>query len=534
MTKEYASDLKLKHPTAKRPLSWLALLLLVSAVCLQQANGADSKFEGNNATEIRHGAEVAKTVCATCHLYPAPELLDQAAWGLEILPKMKQMMGFEPIDYSRMLGGTLVEAQKPYPTAPLIGEDDWMAVVRFYLASAPVRLPTPVRVKPDVRPDFTPLVSPVFKDAEAVITSVTIDPLEKHLYVTDATSKALYILNAKGEMLAATGLERPAVHVNPTEKGIYITTIGRLYPSDEPEGQVLFIGKPGSGAAYTKTLLDKLHRPVHTVVTDVNGDGREDLVVCAYGNILGRFSWYENKGGDNYEEHILIDRPGAISSTAVDLDQDGKQDLVVLMAQAWEGVYWLRNTGKDFETIPLVQWPPSWGSTSFQLVDFNHDGHLDLLTSNGDNGDYGKIPAPLKPYHGVRVYLNDGKDHFTESYFYPMNGAYKAVAGEFREKGRLDIAAIAFFPDFEKSPWESLVYLERSGSAWRPTLLPDGQRGRWFVLAAGDLDGDGRPDLATGSFLKGPGRVLKTDAELWRAHPAPLMLWFGNGQKELK
>jgi cytochrome c5 len=530
--------------TRIHPADLLSAILLAvgiaSCLLVHPTQAAESRSAGPLddavAQELKRGGEVAKTACATCHVYPAPDLLDQASWALEILPKMRQMMGFESINYERMLGGKLVETQRPYPKQPLLNEDDWLAVVRYYLATAPVRLPNPASPTPGtIRPDFRTTSSPEFKDAEAVITAVRIDAKEHHLYVADSTAKALFILNAQGKTLAATGLEKPAVHLNPTENGIYITVIGRLYPSDEPEGQVLFIGKPGAEGARTKVLLDKLHRPVHTLVTDINQDGRADLVVCSYGNILGRFSWFENKGQDSYEEHVLIDRPGAIASESVDLDQDGKQDLVVLMAQAWEGVYWLRNTGSGFETIPLVQWPPSWGSTSFQLVDFNGDRHLDLLASNGDNGDFGQMPAPMKPYHGVRVYLNNGKQQFTEQYFYPMNGAYKALAGDFQGKGRLDIAAIAFFPDFSRSPWESMVYLEHIGNQkWRPTDLPDSRQGRWFVLDAGDLDGDGHPDLAAGAFLKGPGRVLKTDMERWRTRPTPVLWWLGRTQKEAK
>jgi hypothetical protein len=81
-------------------------------------------------------------------------------------------------------------------------------------------------------------------------------------------------------------------------------------------------------------------------------------------------------------------------------------------------------------------------------------------TANGDNGDFG---LPLKRYHGIRAYLNDGTNHFKEAFFYPMHGAYKAVARDFDGDGDFDLATIAFYPDFTAAAPESFVYLENKG-----------------------------------------------------------------------
>ena len=59
------------------------------------------------------------------------------------------------------------------------------------------------------------------------------------------------------------------------------------------------------------------------------------------------------------------------------------------------------------------------------MADFNRDGLPDILVTNGDNGEY---PSPLKKYHGIRIYLNKGNWRFEEAFFYPLNGAFKAVA----------------------------------------------------------------------------------------------------------
>jgi hypothetical protein len=499
---------------------WLCLLLSWPVFPL----GAQTPV----ATAPVDGRSLSATVCATCHLYPAPELLDRTAWAKEVLPKMRQMMGLVSTDYTNLPGGLLLQKLRPFPAQPLVSETDWQAITNFYLATAPASLPAiqPPKVPAEPRPYLQGTRS-AWRETAPAVSLIRIDPFAKRLYVADALSRQLLFFGARGQLLGGTQLDKPAVHLLPRTNGLYLTLIGDLYPSDEPEGEVVFYGHPKAGQVEKKVLLKNLHRPVHTVLTDLNADGREDLAVASFGNNLGHFSWYENQGDDRYLEHRLIDRPGAIASEAVDLDRDGRLDLVVLLAQAWEGIYWLRNEGAGkFKEIPLLQWPPVWGSTSFQLVDFNGDGALDILATNGDNGDFSNIRAPFKPYHGVRIFLNDGQQRFTEHYHFPVNGAYKAIAADFQGKGRYDIAVSSFFPDFTRRPEESLIMLVNAGSGkWQPTALPEGAWGRWFVMDAGDLDGDGRPELVTGSYPQGPGLIPKQVFESWQQHNAPVLIF---------
>ena len=95
-------------------------------------------------------------------------------------------------------------------------------------------------------------------------------------------------------------------------------------------------------------------------------------------------------------------------------------------------------------------------SQYLELADFNKDGFDDIVYVCGDNADKSPI---LKNYHGIYIYLNDGKSNFTPSYFYPRIGAYKAIVLDYYLDGDLDIAAISFFPDYLRYPEESFIYL---------------------------------------------------------------------------
>ncbi|PYJ02999.1 MAG: hypothetical protein DME25_14035 [Verrucomicrobia bacterium] len=221
----------------------------------------------------------------------------------------------------------------------------------------------------------------------------------------------------------------------------------------------------------------------------------------------------------------MLDRPGGIRSEVRDFNGDGRPDILGMMAQAREGLYLFLNQGQGrFQMETVLEVPPAWGLAGFEVVDFNKDGHLDLVVANGDNGD---LALPMKNYHGVRIYLNDGKNHFTEAFFYPLHGAYKAVARDFDGDGDLDLAAIAFYPDFEQERPESFVYLENQGGMrFEAFTCAESNAGRWLVMDVGDLDGDGDDDLVLGSFVRGPTTVPVPPAlrDRWRSEGAALLL----------
>jgi hypothetical protein len=232
-------------------------------------------------------------------------------------------------------------------------------------------------------------------------------------------------------------------------------------------------------------------------------------------------NWYENLGNGKYLRHSIRALPGLVKMYVNDYNKDGLPDVWALFSQGEEGIFLFTNKGNgEFDSKQLLRLPPVYGSTHFELDDFNNDGFPDILYTCGDNADYSRV---LKPYHGVYIFMNDGKNNFNQKFFFPINGCYKAIARDFDGDGDLDIACISFFADYLKQPEEGFVYLENRGNLdFDPFSIPEATAGRWLTMEAGDLDGDGKPDLVLGNFTLGFTNI-KAGID-WKKGPTILIL----------
>ena len=246
-----------------------------------------------------------------------------------------------------------------------------------------------------------------------------------------------------------------------SERGLYLTCIGSFIPSEIYRAELKFLERKGDGFAPPQALLKDLPRSFrHNLLTSTRTGGRTSLFACTEtaqdgspGSRAGRTAAMRSTS--------CWTIPASMYCHVRDFNGDGKPRHCGAVAQELEMLIVFLNEGNgQFGSQIVWQKPPVFGHSWFEPVDFNKDGRLDFLVVNGDNGEY---QSPTKNYHGIRILLNEGGLQFREAYFYPLNGAYKALARDFDSDGDLDIAAISYFPDYVKSPRESFVYLENKG-----------------------------------------------------------------------
>ena len=477
------------------------------------------------AGPISSAVKQAQTTCVTCHVVPDPSLLTRKTWEEFVLPKMSFYTGVNQLDPEKNEEADLYLASGLFPTTPMLSRDAWQEMSQHYLETAPVdRIPHGPRPIITVGLKHFTLEKPRFRRDPPLTTLTVIDPNDRLIYTSDATLQSLDILSPEGQLLGSVPLGNIPVWMKKTERGIYLACIGHFFPMEERRGQVILLENTPEGPQ-RKELFSRLPRPCHIDVADLNQDGKPDLLVSMFGYLTGRLSWYEALEGDDYREHILFPKAGPLCCVVHDFNGDSHPDIAMLTGQETEtlGIYYSDRNG-GFEPLHTIfQRPPTYGHTYLEGADFNQDGRLDLLVCNGDNGDY---ESPAKPYHGIRILLNQDGKRFDEAVFLPMHGVFRAIARDYDQDGDLDIAAIGFYPDYEHSPQESFVYWENLGDLeFKPFTFRECISGRWMTMDAGDLDGDGDLDIVLGSLIRMPSTAPDFVKDIWeRVGPSVLIL----------
>jgi len=135
-------------------------------------------------------------------------------------------------------------------------------------------------------------------------------------------------------------------------------------------------------------------------VGDIDNDGFDDVYVCQPGGLPNRL--YRNRGDGTFEDITEASGVGILENTAcalfLDIDNDGRQDLVVVRANG--PLLFLNQGGGTFRLKPdafQFAQPPQGTFTGAAAADYDRDGWLDIyfcLYVYYQGTDQYKYPSP--------------------------------------------------------------------------------------------------------------------------------------------
>lgn len=236
-------------------------------------------------------------------------------------------------------------------------------------------------------------------------------------------------------------------------------------------------------------------------IADVNSDGRDDVYACGAKGQGGTLLLQQSNGNFVPADTSVFRADAAcedVDALFFDANGDGKPDLYVVsggneytgQVQPLLDRLYL-NDGKGHFTKSTSALPELYANKScVTAADIDHDGDLDLFV--GTLADAKAYGIPQTSY----LLLNDGKGHFTQA---------PATTIGLKDIGMVTAAAFADmngdgWPDLVVAgEWMPITIFTNHNGQFTPSTIPHSS-GWWQSIMIDDADGDGQPDILAGNW----------------------------------
>jgi len=248
---------------------------------------------------------------------------------------------------------------------------------------------------------------------------------------------------------------------------------------------------PGNSGGFLPSIEYLTGRSPEVALGDVDADGNPDLVVGTTSDPAGISLFRQTPGNPGtFEPPVVIASLPGVSAVAVeDFDGDGKLDIA---AATDSGISILvQDASAPGIFLPAVSYAAGSQPTSIAVGDLNGDGRPDLSVAN-----YGSPDGSIKA--SVSVFLQDPADpgQFLPATDYATGFRSSSIAvGDLDGDGRMDLAVAN--PVTSGSNGSISILLQDTGNpgAFLPAANYPGIS-QPLSVAIADLNGDGNADIA--------------------------------------
>lgn len=280
-------------------------------------------------------------------------------------------------------------------------------------------------------------------------------------------------------------------------------------------------GKPYGVAFYkrmadgkwSKTPVDDGMATEDLAVADLNGDGRPEIVAVGRATANVRIYWNESESG--WRRHVVDAGYFNFTAIAADFTGDGKPDVIATDLRAKKTYLYVAPDWKRvqiFEGLDVIH---------SEVMDVDGDGDLDYIGARYQPGVIFWLERPKNPLADKWIYHNID-DHDKNG---GVNGIHGLILGDVNRDGKPDLIAnsaqpVSAFPN--SLAWFRVPRNPRTASMWERYVFASGDApGLSHYHGFGDVNGDGRPDIASAAKVAPDGNWFA-----WWEQPAnPRGVW---------
>jgi hypothetical protein len=242
-----------------------------------------------------------------------------------------------------------------------------------------------------------------------------------------------------------------------------------------------------------KTLSGTASTPKALQAGDFDSDGKLDLLLAT--NNSGKVQFLKGNGDGTYQAAVdAFTGAGFYDLRVLDVDSDGNLDALVVSA-AGSKLLVLAGSG-DGTFTKKNEYATGTSPYALDVGDFNGDGKADVVTGNSDG-------------MSISVLIGNGDGSFRAAQNTSLGErVVSVVAADLNGDKKLDTTATTAVSNAGKF----FVFLGSGDGNVQPAVSYNA--GAYFSgVAAGDLDGDGFPELAGGDLFKTDIKLRKNGGD---------------------